>query len=48
MSEHTNPCPACEHTCRRCTFECSECGTFYGSRLAALECAEFDTARTRG
>ena len=48
MSDHTNPCPACERACQKCTFECSECGTFYGSRLAARECAGFDTARMRG
>ena len=42
MSDHTNPCPACERACQRCTFECSECGRHYGSRLAAKECADFD------
>ena len=44
MSDHLNPCPACEQTCRRCTFECERCGTRYGSRLAARECAHFDDA----
>ena len=46
MSDHPTTCPACEHTCRKCTFECAECGTFYGSRLAARECAEFDVGAT--
>ena len=44
MSDHLNPCPACEHACRKCTFECPECGRYYGSRLAAKECVDFDRA----
>ena len=41
MSDHPNPCPACEHTCQRCTYRCKECDAYYGSPLAARECAEF-------
>lgn len=38
------PCPACVNACGRCTYECKACGTRYGSRKAAEECATFDDA----
>lgn len=46
MSDHTNPCPACVAACQSCTYECAECGRYYGSRLAAKECAGFDVGAT--